>query len=286
METTQYLHDGWQIVQEQNADGTQNANLLTGLGLDEIYTRTEGTASRHYLTDGLGSVLALADDAGNLVTTYRYGPFGATAAAGETNGNPFQYTGRENDGTGLYYYRNRYYHPSLQRFISEDPIGLGGRQANFYAYARNNPVNWIDPFGLAGSCGGSLQYLGAPDLPIESVCPECWLIGVPGLGLAKTEAAVVGTVAKAATSAGREIKLVDGFYQAEASAFKFSEYYYNKLWSTGRGAPFLQAEEVLSTAKTVTPDRMEGFYRYVNDSFEMVYNPTTKEVWHLQPLGK
>jgi filamentous hemagglutinin len=91
---------------------------------------------------------------------------------------------------------------------------------------------------------------------------------------------------KSGTAIGREIKLVDGFYQAEGSAFKFSEYYYNKLWSTGRGAPFLQAEEVLNTAKMVTPDRMAGFNRYVNDVFEMIYNPTTKEVWHLQPLGK
>ena len=50
-----------------------------------------------------------------------------------------------------------------------------------------------------------------------------------------------------------EIKMVDGFYQAEGTPFKFSEYYYNRLWSTGRGAPFVQADEVLKTATTVTP---------------------------------
>ena len=83
---------------------------------------------------------------------------------------------------------------------------------------------------------------------------------------------------------GREIQLADGFYQAEGSAFKFSAYYYEKLWATGRGAPFLQAEEVLATARTVTPDRMAGFYRYTNEFMEMVYNPTSKEVWHLMPL--
>ena len=63
---------------------------------------------------------------------------------------------------------------------------------------------------------------------------------------------------KAADTIGREIKLTDGFYQAEESAFKFSEYYYKKLWGTGRGAPFLQAEEVFKTAKTIVPDRMPG----------------------------
>jgi len=62
-----------------------------------------------------------------------------------------QYTPRERDGTGLYYHRTRYYSPSLQRYISEDPLGLGGGDINCYAYAFNSPTNFVDPFGLA--CG-------------------------------------------------------------------------------------------------------------------------------------
>jgi len=54
----------------------------------------------------------------------------------------------ENDGTGLYYYRARYHHPQLQRFIAEDPIRFGGRDINFYAYVRNNPLRFTDPLGL------------------------------------------------------------------------------------------------------------------------------------------
>jgi len=42
-------------------------------------------------------------------------------AVGPDDGNPLQYTGREVDGTGLYYYRARYYDPVLKRFISDDP---------------------------------------------------------------------------------------------------------------------------------------------------------------------
>jgi DNA primase catalytic core len=63
------------------------------------------------------------------------------------SGKPRQYTGRENDGTGLYYYRHRYYSPVLQRFISEDPIKLAGG-INTYAYVRGNPVSLTDPLGL------------------------------------------------------------------------------------------------------------------------------------------
>ena len=60
----------------------------------------------------------------------------------------YAYTGREWDPeSGLYYYRARYYDPKIGRFISEDPIGFGGG-INFYAYVGNNPVRFIDPFGL------------------------------------------------------------------------------------------------------------------------------------------
>jgi filamentous hemagglutinin len=82
----------------------------------------------------------------------------------------------------------------------------------------------------------------------------------------------------------RQIQLVDGYYQAEGLPLKFSQYYYERLWATGRGAPFLQAQEVLATGRVVGPDRMPGFYRYTNDFLDMVYNPTTGEVWHIQPI--
>ena len=44
--------------------------------------------------------------------------------------------------------RARYYHPQLQRFISEDPFGLAGGDINAFAYVLNNPLAFSDPFGL------------------------------------------------------------------------------------------------------------------------------------------
>jgi RHS repeat-associated protein len=80
-------------------------------------------------------------------TSYTYEPFGQTTVTGQGNGNPLQYTGRENDGTGLYYYRARYYSPSRQRFILEDRIGFAGGDTNLYGYVYNNPLTWLDPLG-------------------------------------------------------------------------------------------------------------------------------------------
>src|SRR5215204_4719113 len=47
----------------------------------------------------------------------------------------------------MYYYRARYYHPSLQRFISEDPLRFAGGDLNLFAYARNSTPNLRDPSG-------------------------------------------------------------------------------------------------------------------------------------------
>jgi RHS repeat-associated protein len=143
--STDYLYDGANAVQELSS-GTPSANMLTG-GLDNVFTRTDSAGTRTLLTDGLNSTLALTDSSGVLQTQYTYEPFGKATSSGATSNNSSQYTGRENDGTGLYYYRARYYSPNLQRFISEDPIGFLGGDANLYAYAANSPTNFIDPSG-------------------------------------------------------------------------------------------------------------------------------------------
>ncbi|MCC6141994.1 MAG: hypothetical protein IT389_15420 [Nitrospira sp.] len=144
--TTNFVYDGLNPVQEKNG-ATITANLLAGLGLDEFFTRTDGVGSRALLTDALGSTVALGDSTGTLQTQYTYEPFGYVTTSGAASTSSYKYTSREDDGTGLYYYRARYYHPRLQRFISEDPIGFGGGDANLYGYVGGNPLTWRDPTG-------------------------------------------------------------------------------------------------------------------------------------------
>ncbi len=143
---TQFLYDGSNAVQELSGT-TPIANRLTG-GIDEFFSRSDAPGTSIPIRDAQGSVFALADSSGNLSTQYVYDPFGNTSVSGTANTNPFQYTGRENDGNGLYYYRARYYSPVLGRFISEDPLGLRGGSLNFYAYAEDNPISLKDPLGL------------------------------------------------------------------------------------------------------------------------------------------
>lgn len=154
---TAFLYDGRNPVQETSGAAVL-ANILPGLGIDEFLTRTDVVAgvTSNFLTDALGSPVAVTDNVGAVQTEYTYEPFGKTAFSGASNTSSYQYTGRENDGTGLYYYRARYYHPQLQRFISEDPIEFDGGNFNLYAYVANNAINETDPFGLRHCTYGCL----------------------------------------------------------------------------------------------------------------------------------
>jgi len=162
--TTNFLYDGVNFVQELTGGGTPSANLVTGLGVDERFTRTDATGTSTPLNDALGSTLELANGSGTLQTHYTLDPFGATARSGATSTNAQAFTGREDDGTGLYFYRARFYSPVLHRFISEDPLGFAGGDVNLHAYVGSDPVNLLDPFGLE-----------TPDL--REIVADIWNVG-------------------------------------------------------------------------------------------------------------
>ena len=141
--TTQYLYDGSNTVAE--IQGTQTASLVAGTELDEWLARIDSTGSQSFLTDGLGSTVALTDSAANVTTQYTYDPFGNTDVQGSL-GNSARFTGREQDEPGTYYYRARYYHPGEGRFIAEDTLGFAGG-FNLYRYVDDDPINDRDPLG-------------------------------------------------------------------------------------------------------------------------------------------
>jgi RHS repeat-associated protein len=102
-----------------------------------------------YVKDQVGTVYKVYSDyAKQIVDTRTYDTFGnLISQTGISNGNlGFQskYFDQEN---GLYYFYHRYYNPANGRFVNEDPIGLNGG-LNMYAFVNNNPIKWIDPYGL------------------------------------------------------------------------------------------------------------------------------------------
>lgn len=143
-ETTSYLYDGVQAIGEVRTG--QATSLLTGLSIDEAIARYAGAGRLTQLTDQLGSVIRQINEAGGMQSATAYSPYGEASTSGDDQGNSTEYTGRENDGTGLYFYRARYYDSVLKRFVSEDPIGTAGG-INVYAYVSGNPISYTDPSG-------------------------------------------------------------------------------------------------------------------------------------------
>ena len=94
-------------------------------------------------------------------TEYTYEPFGSAATSGALTTSAFAFTGREADGTGLNYYRARYYHPVTQRFTAEDPISFCGGDVNLFAYVGNSPLIATDPTGLCPACPIAIPVAGA-----------------------------------------------------------------------------------------------------------------------------
>jgi RHS repeat-associated protein len=156
--TVQYLYEGAQALGEIRNQALSH-RLLTGLSLDETIARvalfTSGPSSgsgaadpansRSYLTDDLNSVIAQhnAASTGGIANSYGYSPYGESTTVGpDATGNMSQYTSRENDATGLLYYRARYYDPVLKRFISSDPIGLAG--GDEYVVVQHSLCNFLD----------------------------------------------------------------------------------------------------------------------------------------------
>jgi len=109
-----------------------------------------------YHSDHLGSASVLVDAGGQVVARHRYHPFGENQAQAGVPTADYSYTGKELDSAiGLYYYGARYYDPVVGRFISVDPLYFeqpekelaDPQMLNLYAYARNNPVQNVDPDG-------------------------------------------------------------------------------------------------------------------------------------------
>jgi RHS repeat-associated protein len=163
---TQFIYDRLNPVQLLNGSNTPGvtANLLTGLRIDE-YFQTSASGGLSFMSDALGSTMGFVNSSGSIVGSDTYQPFGKSTANG-TATTAFQFTGRENDGTGLDYYRARYYSPLYQRFIAQDPIDFRGGP-NLYSYALDIPtilrdLLGLDPFWLpAGPAGPSCS----PDHP-------------------------------------------------------------------------------------------------------------------------
>ncbi len=113
-------------------------------------------AVEFYHLDGQGNVLALTDWSGQVVESHDYDVFGqeVNPQAGTQAPQPKRFAGKERDTeTGWDYFGARYYGSKIGRFTTVDPVYtwqenlVDPQRWNRYAYARNNPLRYVDPDG-------------------------------------------------------------------------------------------------------------------------------------------
>jgi RHS repeat-associated protein len=185
---TYYFYDGERDIEETDGQGNFLGRSVYGRGIDDILSRNNNNVGQILIKDHEGSVIGVLGTDGSTKERYRYDAFGKpTMYDGHGNviqngqslvNNRFLFTGREYQSKfGFYEYRARAYHPTLGRFMSEDPNlfvrrngiikpmpdGGGAKndenkwtfsihpdeaEWNLFRYCNNDPWDLTDPMGL------------------------------------------------------------------------------------------------------------------------------------------
>jgi RHS repeat-associated protein len=145
--TTLYVWDGNDLVHEVR-EGEALVTWEFEPGTFAPVAKVEGEKRYGVVTDHLGAPKVLLDEAGKLAWKAQLDVYGVAQIAVEKTRCPWRWPGQyEDEETGLYYNRFRYYDPESGRYVSQDPIGLNGGFA-LYGYAYD-PIGSVDPLGLS-----------------------------------------------------------------------------------------------------------------------------------------
>jgi RHS repeat-associated protein len=148
---TYFDYDGTDLTMERtNGVGAPiQRRYVHGPGSDEplVWYEGAGISDRRFpLADERGSIIAITNASGSVTNINAYDEYGIPASS---NVGRFGYTGQTwLPEVGMNYYKARVYSPTLGRFLQSDPIGYGDG-VNFYNYVGGDPVNGVDPSGLA-----------------------------------------------------------------------------------------------------------------------------------------
>lgn len=137
--------------------------------ISQFFNYGEITSSnqRFYTLDHLDSIRQLVGSAGVVLSDYYNDPYGQQTRLTGTIDSSFQYASYYYHQRSMQYLTaTRPYSASLGRWVSRDSIEEGDGP-NLYTYVGNDPVNWVDPLGLAASMSSG----GGSGTPSSSAAP-------------------------------------------------------------------------------------------------------------------
>ena len=218
-----FLFDGDDVLMVLNESHAIESEYTAYPGTDRPHSVRRGGQTYYYMSDFPGNVIGLINSSNQVKARYGYGPFGELESLSDQVGNLLRYMGVYSEQGGLQHFRNRWYDPDLQRFLSEDPIGLAGG-INPYSFVNNSPSNYRDPYGLfiGDLIEGVGDAIGAVGNAIGDAVSAAWdyapgavagfgaiaLLGAPTLGIGPAllgaTKAIGAAAAGSAAAAGAE----------------------------------------------------------------------------------
>jgi len=189
-----YVCLGRQVLQERDGNNAPKVTYTRGLdlsgswggagGIGGLLARNDANGTAFYHADGMGNITALVSPQGQIKARYTYDPFGNLLAKSGSlaDANPYRFSSKElHPNSGMYYFGFRFYEPTLQRWMNQDPLGIRGG-LNLYGFVGNNPICCLDPWGLK-DLGGAAMNLKATGL-----YPTPWGLGPEAIPAAAFEA--------------------------------------------------------------------------------------------------
>jgi RHS repeat-associated protein len=149
----EYLYNGSRLVVE--VENGQSTARYEWTNEELVSLLQSGGVRRYFALDGLETVLALTDEAGQATDRLNFDAWGVPKEGTDfgTSGNRFAFTSHRFDTElDLYYAGGRMYSPTIGRFISQDNLSLDPNNPdswNLFNYALTNPTRYVDPTGHA-----------------------------------------------------------------------------------------------------------------------------------------
>ena len=164
--TTFYAYYGTETLSELVSGGATTDYVYAG-GLR--IGRVSGTTVNYFHTDSLGNTRLVTDSSKAVKFSDNYQAYGSDNSA--SGSETYKFTGKPYSiATGLYYYFERWYDPTVGRFVNQDPLpgyAPDPQSLNPYVYVENTPTSLVDPTGAFDEFSNrdSMGMVSFPDEP-------------------------------------------------------------------------------------------------------------------------
>ncbi len=165
-----YLYDKEQEIGAMDAQGALLQLKIIGLGTQAEVGRAVAIeiAAIAYapLHDFQGNIIALLSSDLRIAESYRIDAFGREETSSSPV-NPWRFCSKRSL-SGLVFFGQRFYDPSLGRWLTPDPSGFADGP-NLYAYVLNSPLNRLDLFGLDSDPRFFPQEMPRMEVPLHRI---------------------------------------------------------------------------------------------------------------------